>query len=316
MGPRTSFVLWEAMIGTLLDAVARRDLPGCHVLFAGGIHDARSAAMTAAMAAPLAQRGVKVGVLLGTAYLFTAEAVATGAITPGFQQEAVRCMATVLLESGPGHATRCADTAFAQVFRAEQRGLAAEALPAGEVRARLERLNLGRLRIASKGVRRNPGGASGNGQGPGAPELVALGPGEQAAPGHVHARPSRRPAEPHRDVGRAAPRRLRERHSAARPAGAAGPAATCAPPCDIAVMGMSCLLPKAPSLQAYWQNILDKVDAIVEVPADRWDWRAYFDPTRRRRTRSPRGGEGSATLPPTGLRAAACWRWPSRSSAP
>ena len=83
------------------------DLSGVEVLFAGGIHDARSAAMVAAMAAPLADRGAAVGVLMGTAYLFTAEAVETGAITQTFHDEAVACADTVLLETAPGHATRC-----------------------------------------------------------------------------------------------------------------------------------------------------------------------------------------------------------------
>ena len=45
------------------------------LVFAGGIHDARSAALVAALAGPLAARGVKVGILVGTAYLFTREAV-------------------------------------------------------------------------------------------------------------------------------------------------------------------------------------------------------------------------------------------------
>ena len=36
------------------------------IALAGGIHDARSAAMVAALAAPLAERGVAIGALLGT----------------------------------------------------------------------------------------------------------------------------------------------------------------------------------------------------------------------------------------------------------
>src|SRR5690606_5615144 len=31
-------------------------------------------------------------------------------------------------------------------------------------------------------------------------------------------------------------------------------------------------------LAQYWSNILNKVDAIGEVPADRWEWQRYFDP--------------------------------------
>ena len=30
----------------------------------------------------------------------------------------------------------------------------------------------------------------------------------------------------------------------------------------------------------YWENILDKVDAITEIPSHRWDWRLYFDADR------------------------------------
>ena len=107
VGPRSSFVLWEAMIDILLEAVQggvrAEDL---HVLFAGGIHDARSAAMVAAMSAPLAEHGVRLGLLMGTAYLFTEEAVNSGAIVSGFQEVAVGCAQTGLLEVAPGHVIR------------------------------------------------------------------------------------------------------------------------------------------------------------------------------------------------------------------
>ena len=56
------------------------------VLFAGGIHDARSAAMVHAAAAPLVAAGGAAGILMGTAYLFTREAVSSGAIGPAFQR--------------------------------------------------------------------------------------------------------------------------------------------------------------------------------------------------------------------------------------
>ena len=35
---------------------------------------------------------------------------------------------------------------------------------------------------------------------------------------------------------------------------------------DIAIIGMSCVFPKAPDLAAFWQNILAGVDAIGEPP--------------------------------------------------
>ena len=64
------------------------------------------------MAAPLAARGVKIGVLMGTAYLYTHEAVQTGAIQEEFQSQAMQAKDTVLLETAPGHETRCLNTAL------------------------------------------------------------------------------------------------------------------------------------------------------------------------------------------------------------
>src|SRR5262249_38838114 len=58
VGPRSSFVLGESAIERLLAEPALSD---ASVLFAGGIHDARSAAMVAAAAAPLAARGARLG---------------------------------------------------------------------------------------------------------------------------------------------------------------------------------------------------------------------------------------------------------------
>src|SRR5213075_1662523 len=56
VGPRTSFVLWDSQIERLLQSDHPEELS---VLFAGGIHDDRSAAMVAALAAPLAARGAR-----------------------------------------------------------------------------------------------------------------------------------------------------------------------------------------------------------------------------------------------------------------
>ncbi len=39
---------------------------------------------------------------------------------------------------------------------------------------------------------------------------------------------------------------------------------------DIAVVGMACVFPGAADLASYWRNIVDGVDAIGELPADRW----------------------------------------------
>ncbi|MCC7491941.1 MAG: SDR family NAD(P)-dependent oxidoreductase [Fimbriimonadaceae bacterium] len=277
IGPRTSFVLWDQAVTTLLAALGDQPAERLHLLFAGGLHDARSAAAVAALAAPLAARGAKIGVQLGTAYLFTAEAVATGAVTVGFQQEAASCDQTAVLETSPGHAIRGAPTPAVGEFRARRRELEAAGQSPREVAAALERLNLGRLRIASKGLVRNPAQASD----PAAPRYLELDAAAQRQQGLYM-------------VGQLAALRgavvpLRAVHQAIAAAGSVLPAEPPAVPVvvdprrtAVAIVGMAALLPGADGVQRYWENVLARHDAVTEVPTERWDPAVFFDPEARR----------------------------------
>ncbi|HEY7509605.1 MAG TPA: type I polyketide synthase, partial [Vicinamibacteria bacterium] len=59
---------------------------------------------------------------------------------------------------------------------------------------------------------------------------------------------------------------------AARPA-AARPAAE-----PIAIVGLGCRFPGAPDVDAFWRLLADGVDAVSEVPPDRWDAARLYDP--------------------------------------
>jgi len=303
VGPRSSFVLWETTCELLLEHLDRRDagptvvggigvssaVPALKaeevsVLFAGGIHDALSAAMVAALAAPLAERGVAVGVLLGTAYLFTEEAVAAHAIVPRYQQEALRCQDTVLLETGPGHAIRCIPTPYVETFEQEKRRLQAEGRKPDEIRVALEALNVGRLRIASKGIDRLAGEHSHAEGGNEVVRFQEVSEEEQFRRGMYM-------------IGQAASLRqgivtMKQLHEDICTGGArlleASGAATRPPsphqrPSDVAIIGMACFLPGANDVRTYWENVLNRVNAITEVPLDHWDWRLYYDPDPKAR---------------------------------
>ncbi|MEU4350583.1 beta-ketoacyl synthase N-terminal-like domain-containing protein [Streptomyces sp. NPDC023838] len=49
------------------------------------------------------------------------------------------------------------------------------------------------------------------------------------------------------------------------------------PQVPVAIVGMAVLLPGAKDLDAYWRNLVDGVDAVREVPEDRWD-PVYYRP--------------------------------------
>ncbi len=265
VGPRSSFALWEVQLERLL---AHPDPSELHVLFAGGIHDARSAAMVATMAAPLAARGAKIGVLMGTAYLFTDEAVLCGAIQPGFQQAAIACDRTVLVETAPGHSTRCADTEFTNAFADERARLEVAGATPQEIWAALEQLNLGRLRIAAKGLRRTG-------------DVIAPVDAEVQARegmfmiGQVAAlrRGTCSVLDLHRDVSVGGTARVHQVADARDHDELAGGRGT-----DVAIIGVAAIFPGAPDTDAFWSNIVAGKNAIREVPAERWSVETYYDP--------------------------------------
>ncbi len=47
---------------------------------------------------------------------------------------------------------------------------------------------------------------------------------------------------------------------------------------DIAIIGMACVFPKAPDLNAYWRNLLKGTCAITEAQPEHWDTAVYYDP--------------------------------------
>jgi len=262
VGPLSSFVLWEKQIDRLLQEESAGQFS---LFFAGGIHDALSAAFIGVMVAPLATKGAKVGVLMGTAYIYTKEAVETGAILQQFQDQAIAHNHTVLLETAPGHETRCLHSPFADYFNKEKEQLVAANVDKKEIWTQLESLNVGRLRIAAKGVDRTDEG------------LVKIAPKQQLSEGMymigqvaamrnetvtMHAL--------HEDVA-AMNQTIIDK--AILPAPLTQPEKAL----DVAIIGMACIYPGAKNIDEFWANILNGVDCVTEVPDERWNKELYFD---------------------------------------
>lgn len=263
VGPLSSMVLWEKQIERLL----KEDHPEqISVFFAGGIHDSLSAAFIAVMAAPLAAKGVKVGVLMGTSYLYTKEAVSTGAIQEQFQEQARLSNDTILLETAPGHETRCLNSPFATFFNQEKEKLQKEGIDKKEIWAKLETLNVGRLRIAAKGIERR------------GDQLVTINEQEQLNLGMYMIGQIASMCNEivsildlHKEVADGNFQHIQQ-------AVLSGPPEAKEKSLNVAIVGMACIFPGAKNIEEYWRNIILGTDAVTEVPDERWNKALYYDP--------------------------------------
>ena len=166
---------------------------------------------------------------------------------PLFQEAAIAASDTVLLESGPGHATRCLPLAV-------RRALRGRAAPAARGR--------GRRRGAARAARgaehrpaadrregRRPASAGSRGA-PAARSWSSSTPSDAVGAGHVHDRPGRGAAQRGDDARRAARRRSRRgQQRAARGARrrpSPSPSRRRRRRRDIAIIGIGCILPGAP----------------------------------------------------------------------
>lgn len=264
VGPRYSLVLWHQAVTRLLK---EPDLCDFHLLFAGGIHDAQSAAMVSAIAAPLVAKGAKVGVLMGTAYMATHEAVSSGAILQRFQDEVLKANTTALIETAPGHAVRMVPSPFQTDFELRKQQLLQQGVDAKDVWRQLEDMTVGRLRVATKGQDR-----VGN-------QLVTVPETEQWAKGMymigqvcVMAKQAISMRALHQHVTQGAVEWL---SSLSLPVSKPQSLGQSTEP--VAIVGMSALYPGSPDLEAFWQTILSGKDWVTEVPSDRWSAEHYWD---------------------------------------
>ena len=272
IGPTSSLTLWDAQLDVMLQSPHCDELS---VLFAGGIHDACSAGIVSVITSSLVSKGADVGVLMGTGYLFTEEAVTTGAILPSYQQVAFDLTETETLTTAPGHITRCAPTPFVEEFEAFRTERTREGVTGRELWHELEQLNVGRLRVASKGLRRK------------GDQLEEVDEQERLHEGmYMIGEVASLRHEPitiralHDQVALESEDWVRDQFELLGQAmeGASKEAKASKIHEEIAIVGMACLFPDAQSTDEFWYNISEGIDSITEVPQDRWSTDLYYDP--------------------------------------
>jgi acyl transferase domain-containing protein/NAD(P)H-dependent flavin oxidoreductase YrpB (nitropropane dioxygenase family)/acyl carrier protein len=283
VGKLTAVGLWEEGLAAAERHVEAGRAPPVVVL-AGGIGDAISAAFARAMSARASALGVQVLLQAGTAFLLTHEACERGQVTPIYQARALSARTTVLVGSSVNLPLRCAPNPFTEEARAQELAWEAEGMARAERRLRLEHHNLGRTRIAAKGIERDPSGQS---------RYRPVPPSRQDREGAftvgqgatVTARVQSVPQLVAQLTGQAH-QLLRRRESPARwpsvVAVRARPSLPSPPPSsregDIAIIGMGCVLPGALDIERFLHNLVEGVDAIGPVPPERWAEHRYYDP--------------------------------------
>ncbi len=273
IGSLPSTVLWELSIETLLDLPSDQR-PDVNVLFAGGIISAAGSHFISAMTALLAKEGLKIGIQLGTAYLFTKEIVETGAITPVYQQVVQEHKCTTIIGSTVGLACRTADTNFAgQIMKNEHCRLADDAMNLGLRKSAFEKDNLGSLLISAKG--KTPDfGHENDGQ------WILYTDEEQLSNGNFMTGEGLLFFENQTTIARIHEELFQQKDALIARLNALEVLTSADGQIndDIAVVGMGCVFPDAHDTDTFWQNILDKKYSIGKVPDSRWEKSLYYDP--------------------------------------
>lgn len=265
VGPIHSLVLWDQVIDILINEIPESDWSKVQVLFAGGIHDKYSSSIITCLSIRLRSKGMKCGVLMGTAYLGTEEAVSSTAITSTFQNVILEKNNSVLLRSAIGHANRCIDSPFVNEFNSKRRELIRKGESSDKIQEELDGLLLGRLRLASKGeVKQDDVYKS-------VDDEVQIEQGMFMS-GDVARFMSKKQTlkELHEEVSNGSElinsnvKQKEVVESSTKPA-------------NIAIVGMSVHVPGSNELDEYFEQILSKRQSLIEIPKDRWDWELYYD---------------------------------------
>jgi acyl transferase domain-containing protein/NAD(P)H-dependent flavin oxidoreductase YrpB (nitropropane dioxygenase family) len=111
----TSQILWETSVHELLRN--KIQLSGLSILAAGGLSGEISSIFVSSLYAVLINKGVNIGLQLGTAYLATKEAVASRAISEVYNKQVAHNNSTLVLGSPVGHRVRVTNTKMSRLMR-------------------------------------------------------------------------------------------------------------------------------------------------------------------------------------------------------
>ena len=274
VGTLSSMVLWEDAIATLINK--NYDLTDVYLVFAGGISTCFASFFISGLTSFLAAKGAKIGIQVGTAYLFADEIVATKCIKSQYQEIIIRENETMVIGKNLGLASRTAPTEFARRMIKTEVEMMKNKESLDTIKRSFEKKNIGSLLIGAKGFIpdfKNPG-----------PEnYIWFDDKEHKEKGNFLVGDSL--AFFDRSVT------IKEIHDKYFEAKStlytninfleifSSPKNKIND--EIAVVGIGCTLPDADDPDRLWENILDKKYSISEMPVSRFDRDLYYDPDKK-----------------------------------
>ncbi|MBF0302173.1 MAG: nitronate monooxygenase, partial [Desulfamplus sp.] len=179
VGSLSSLVLWEAAIAKIKERSASASLNSADstqnggtadinnnllsklsLVFAGGISTCFASCFISGIASCLAAKGVKIGIQVGTAYLFSKEIVETKSIKEQYQTILCEEDETMVIGNSVGLASRTAPTEFAKKMIQKEKEMIKKGEKLEDRKRAFEKNNIGSLLIGAKGFLpdfKNPG---------------------------------------------------------------------------------------------------------------------------------------------------------------
>ncbi len=273
VGSLSSMVLWENAIATLINK--NYDLSDIYLVFAGGISTCFASFFISGITSFLAARGAKIGMQVGTAYLFTDEIVETKSIKSQYRDIIIRENETMVIGKSLGLASRTAPTRFARMMLETEAAMIKNKDSLEKRKRVFEKKNIGSLLIGAKGFLpdfKNPG-----------PENYTWFEDEE-----------------HKEKGNflvgdslsffdgpVTIKKIHEKYFASKSilfrninflevfSSLKNKIND-----EIAVVGVGCTLPDANDPESLWENVLAKKYSISQMPESRFDRNLYYDPDK------------------------------------
>ncbi|MFO7886217.1 MAG: SDR family NAD(P)-dependent oxidoreductase [Desulfobacteraceae bacterium] len=285
MGALTSLVLWEAAISKLLETRSedhdKTDLSALTLIFAGGISTCFASCFISGFASHLAAKGAKIGIQVGSAYLFSKEIVDTKSMTKQYQEIISKENETMVIGTTVGLASRTAPTDFAKMMIETEKEMIRKKEKLEVKKRAFEKKNIGSLLIGAKGFLPDFNH-------PGSENYHYFEGIEHKKHGNFLVGDSlaffKKPLlikDIHdrffntKDLLFNNLAKLEIFSSEKNQIND-----------EIAVIGMGCILPGSDSPEQLWENILDKKYFIKEMPDSRMDKSLYYDPDKKAEDKS------------------------------